>query len=308
MDNRSDPAYITVDGYIDVHTYGSLYFFIMLLVYISVICSNSLIIYIIWKEPNLHKPMYFFIAALSFNSLLFSSTVYPKLLIDLLSDKQVILYMACLFQWFSYYNLVGSEFLLLASMAYDRYVSICKPLQYLNIMRNSKICVFVGFAWVFPVCHTIIPLSFNYNKKLCHFNFRGIICNSTVYRLFCVASPALSIFGMIIFTNVVIFPFLFIFYTYSRIFYIVKRSKEMRKKAFETCLPHLVVLINFAVFSTYDIILLRIETEFPKPVRFFVTLQMIIYHPLLNPLIYGLKMKEIYKHIKKFLCSLIVSY
>ncbi|XP_020783522.2 olfactory receptor 6N2-like [Boleophthalmus pectinirostris] len=307
MDNGSDPAYITVEGYIDLQTYGPLYFVIMLVVYISVICSNSLIMYVIWKEPNLHEPMYFFISALSFNSLLFSSTVYPKLLIDLLSEKQVIPYKGCLFQWFSYYNLVGSEFLLLASMAYDRFVSICKPLQYLIIMRNSKMCVFLGFAWFFPVCHTIFPYAFNYNKKLCTFHFRGIICNSTVYRLFCVSSPALSIFGMIIFTNVVILPVLFILYTYSRIFHIVKRSKEMRKKAFETCMPHLVVMINFAVFSAYDVLLVRIEMEFPKPVRFFVSLQMIIYHPLLNPLIYGLKMKEISKYIKKLLCPLMVN-
>ncbi|XP_033842433.1 olfactory receptor 142-like [Periophthalmus magnuspinnatus] len=305
MENKSSASYITVDGYVEVQKYGSFYFVLMISAYVLILFSNSLIVYLIWIHPNLHEPMYIFIAALSVNSILYSSTIYPKLLIDFLSETQVVSYAGCLFQWFTYYNLGGSEFMLLTAMAYDRYVSICKPLKYATIMSRRNVIVLVAFAWLFPLCQTIVPLCLNAKRKICHFIFKGIICNSTVYKLYCVGSTALTIYGLIVFANLVILPVLFILYTYSKIFFIARRSGEMRRKAIETCLPHLVILINFTVFSAYDVLLLRIETEYTKTVRFIVTLQIIMYHPLFNPIIYGLKMKEINKHIKTLLCLFI---
>ncbi|XP_020783523.2 olfactory receptor 142-like [Boleophthalmus pectinirostris] len=303
MENRSSAPYITVDGYVEVQKYGSLYFVIMFTAFTLIVFSNSLIVYLIWIHPNLHEPMYIFIAALSVNSIIYSTTIYPKLLIDFVSETQIVSYAGCLFQWFTYYNLGGSEFMLLTAMAYDRYVSICKPLRYANIMRRTNIIVFVAFAWLFPICQTIVPLCLNAKKKICNFVFKGIICNSTVYKLYCSSSTALTIYGLVVFVNLVILPALFILFTYSKIFFIARRSNEMKRKAIETCLPHLVILINFTVFSAYDVLLLRIETESTKTIRFIVTLQVIMYHPLFNPIIYGLKMKEINRHIKKLLCS-----
>nr|XP_046259641.1 olfactory receptor 11A1-like [Scatophagus argus] len=304
MDNRVNVTYITVDGYVDLYKYRYLYFVIMFTAYILIICSNSTVVYLIWIHQNLHEPMYIFIAALLINSLVFSTAIYPKLLIDFLSEKQIISYSACLFQWFIFYSLGGSEFLLLAAMSYDRYVSICKPLQYPAIMRKTTVSIFLALAWLVPVCQTAVPPVMNANKKLCNFTFKGIICNSTVYKLHCESSRLLNIYGLYALANNVLLPVLFILFTYTRIFIISYRScREVRRKAAQTCLPHLMVLINFSCLSTFDVLLLRLETDFPKTARFIITLQIILYHPLFNPIIYGLKMKEISKHLKKLLCK-----
>ncbi|XP_038590789.1 olfactory receptor 51E1-like [Micropterus salmoides] len=277
----------------------------MFIVYILILCCNLTIVCLIWIHRNLHEPMYIFIAALLLNSLLFSTAIYPKLLIDFLSEKQIISYSACLLQSFLYYSLNGSEFLLLAAMAYDRYVSICKPLQYQTIMRKSTVTIFLVLAWLVPACQDVVPVVLNANKKLCNFVFKGIICNSTVYKLHCESSGVLNIYGLIIFVNGLFLPVLFILFTYTRIFIITYHScREVRRKAAQTCLPHLIVLISFSCLSAYDVLLLRLETEFPKTLRLIMTLQILMYHPLFNPIIYGLKMKEIYKHLKRLFCKM----
>ncbi|XP_022595886.1 olfactory receptor 10AG1-like [Seriola dumerili] len=306
MDSKFNVTYITLDGYVEMNKYKYLYFMIMFTSYILIICCNSTIVCLIWIHQNLHEPMYIFIAALLINSVLYSTAIYPKLLIDFLSEKQIITYSACLFQWYIYYSLAGSEFLLLSAMAYDRYVSICKPLQYPTIMRIKTINILLLLAWLLPACQVAVPTVLNANKKLCNFTLKGIVCNSTVYKLHCVSSPVLNIYGLVIFVKAVLFPVLFILFTYSRIFIIsYQSSREVRKKAAQTCLPHLMVLLNFSCLSAYDVLLLRMETNFPKTVRFIMTLQLVIYHPLFNPIIYGLKMKEIYKHLKRLFCKMV---
>ncbi|XP_074514089.1 olfactory receptor 51E1-like [Sebastes fasciatus] len=304
MDGELNATYITLDGYIDVKKYRYVYFFMIFVVYILIICSNSTIVYLIVIHKNLHEPMYSFIAALLINSVLFSTAIYPKLLIDFLSEKQIISYSACLFQWFIYYSLGGSEFLLLSAMAYDRYVSICKPLQYPTIMRKTTVCMFLILAWILPAGQFLVSILLSANKKLCNFILKRIVCNSTVLKLHCVRSRVLNIYGLAVLVDLVLLPVLFILFTYTRILIITYRSsREVRRKAAQTCLPHLLSLINFCCLSVFDVLLLRMETDFPKMVHLIMTLQIILYHPLFNPIIYGLKMKEIHKHIKRLFCQ-----
>ncbi|XP_028447287.1 olfactory receptor 11A1-like [Perca flavescens] len=304
MDNELNVTYITFDGHVELQKYRYLYFVIMFTAYILILCSNSTIVGIIVINKALHEPMYIFIAALLINSVLFSTAIYPKLLIDFLSEKQIISYSGCLFQWFIYYTLAISEFFLLSVMAYDRYVSICKPLQYPTIMRKKTVYMFLILAWILPVCQMSMGPLLIANEKLCLFILKGIICNSTINTLQCVSSAVVNICGLILFLGSVPLPVLFILFTYTRIFIITYRSsREVRRKAAQTCLPHLLVLINFSCLSTYDVLLARLETNVPKTVRLIMSLQMILYHPLFNPIIYGLKMKEIYKHLKRLFCS-----
>ncbi|XP_040913481.1 olfactory receptor 11A1-like [Toxotes jaculatrix] len=302
MDDELNVSYISLDGHVELHKFRYLYFVIMLTVYILIICCNSTIVCLIWIHKNLHEPMYIFIAALSLNSVLYSTNIYPKLLIDILFEKQIISFQACLFQWFIYYSLATSDFLLLSAMAYDRYVSICNPLHYPTIMRKTTIKVFLVTAWLVPACEFAVAVALYANIKLCHFNLKGLFCNSSIYTLQCVHSVALSIYGVFVLLNIGLFPMLFILFTYTRILIISYRScKKVRRKAAQTCLPHLLVLISFSCFITYDVIVVRLESDLPKLARLIMTLQMILYHPLFNPIIYGLKMKEISKHLKSFL-------
>ncbi|KAM8748377.1 olfactory receptor 6N2-like [Acanthopagrus schlegelii] len=304
MDDGLNVTYITLDGYVELNKYRYLYFVIMLTAYILIICSNSIIVYLIWSHQNLHEPMYIFIAALSVNSVLFSTAIYPKLLTDSLSEKQIISHAACFFQWFLFYSSGGSDFLLLAAMAYDRYVSICKPLQYPTIMRTTTLSIFLVLAWLLPACQTSVPAILSADMKLCHSTLKGIFCNNSFYNLNCVSSRARSIFGVFALLDVGLFPFLFILFTYTRILIISYQSnRNVRKKAAQTCLPHLLVLISFSCLCAYDIIIVRMESDFPKTVHFIMTLQAVLYHPLFNPIIYGLKMKEINKHLKRLFCQ-----
>ncbi|XP_018529667.1 olfactory receptor 11A1-like [Lates calcarifer] len=302
MNTEVNVTYITLDGYVELQKYRYLYFMIMFTVYILIICFNSSTVFLIVIHKNLHEPMYIFIAALLINSVLYSTAIYPKLLIDFLSEKHIITYPLCLSQTFIYYTLATSEFLLLAVMSYDRYVSICKPLQYPTIMRKTTVKGFLILAWLVPACELTVSVVLYTNVKLCHLSLKGIFCNSAVYKLQCVRSVALSIYSVIVLLNISLFPMLFILFTYTRILIISYRSCEkVRKKAAQTCLPHLLVLINFSCSITYDIAVVRLESDLPKPVHLIMTLQMIAYHPLLNPIIYGLKMKEISKHLKRLL-------
>ncbi|XP_070770563.1 olfactory receptor 6N2-like [Enoplosus armatus] len=304
MDDELNATYITLGGHVEVHKYRYSYFLIMFTVYILTICFNVTIVFLIWIHKNLHEPMYIFIAALLLNSVVFSTAMYPKLLIDVLSDKQIISYSACLFQFFLYYCLGGSEFLLLSAMAYDRYVSICKPLQYATIMRKTTVSIFLALAWLVPACQIAFPVILSADMKLCHLTLNAIFCNNSLYSLHCVTSRARSIFGVIALLNIALFPLLYIVFTYTRILIISYRSsRNVRKKAAQTCLPHLLVLISFSCFCAYDVIAARVGSDFPKTVRFIMTLQAVLYHPLFNPIIYGLKMKEIFKHLKRLFCQ-----
>ncbi|XP_040913297.1 olfactory receptor 11A1-like [Toxotes jaculatrix] len=304
MDDELNVTYISLNGYVEVNKYRYVYFFIMFTVYILIICSNSTIVYLIVIHRNLHEPMYIFIAALLLNSVLFSTTIYPKLLIDVLSEKQIISYSACIFQFFVLYYSGTSEFLLLSAMAYDRYVSICKPLQYPTIMGKNTVSIFLLLSWMLPALHISIPVIASAEAKLCNFTLNGIFCNNSIYQLQCVRSRLITTYGVVGLFFFTILPMLFIIFTYTKIFIISYRSyREVRKKAAETCLPHLMVLITFSLLTSYDIIIARVESNFPKTVSLIMTLQAIVYHPLFNPLIYGLKMKEISKQLRRLLCS-----
>uniref|UniRef100_A0A3Q1IK79 G-protein coupled receptors family 1 profile domain-containing protein n=1 Tax=Anabas testudineus TaxID=64144 RepID=A0A3Q1IK79_ANATE len=253
-------TYIILGGHVELQKYRYLYFMTFFIVYILILCSNSTIVYLIWKHQDLHEPMYIFHC----------------------SFKQIISYKACVVQFFMFYTLGCSEFLLLAAMAYDRYVSICKPLHYPTIMRKRTVCTFL----------------------LCSFTLKVIFCNNTIYKLFCVSSRVLSIFGAFYLLNVGVFPVFFIIFTYTRILIICYHgSKEVRKKAAQTCLPHLLVLSNYFFLITYDVITVRLESDFPTIARLIMTSQLVLYNPLFNPIIYGLKMKEISKHLKKLFCQ-----
>uniref|UniRef100_A0A8C6WFM7 Olfactory receptor n=1 Tax=Neogobius melanostomus TaxID=47308 RepID=A0A8C6WFM7_9GOBI len=283
-------TYIILDGYVDLEKYRALYFVIFFSAFVVIICSNSTIVWLILIHKNLHEPMYFFIAALLLNSILLSSVIYPKILVDILSEKQVVTYSTCLFQWWIYYTIGGAEFWLLMFMALDRYLAICKPLQYPTIMTKSRVNVLLTVAWTVPGFQMAVLVSAASQMKLCNFISRGIICNTTTHKLLCFSSAALKGWGTFTLVNSIFIPAIFNGFTYFHIFIIAKRrGLEVRKKAMSTCLPHLIVLFNYFCLCSFEVLLARVDGEFPKLGRFIISVQLILYNPLFNPFIYGLK-------------------
>ncbi|XP_029936578.1 olfactory receptor 10AG1-like [Myripristis murdjan] len=276
MEDEFNVTYITLGGHVEVHKYRYLYFVIMFTVYLLIICSNSIILCLICIHKSLHEPMYIFIAALLLNSIFFSTAIYPKLLMDFLSEKQTISYPLCLFQFFLYYCLGGADFLLLSAMAYDRYVSICKPLQYSTIMTTKTIIIFLVLAWLLPAAELSgsVLIAYNDNKKLCKFVLNRIFCNNAITKLGCVTSVVNYIYGIIIMMNIALVPILFIVFTYTKILVITYRSSaDAKKKAAQTCVPHLLVLISFSTLCVFDVISNRMESAMPKSVQLIMTLQ-----------------------------------
>ncbi|KAM9710604.1 olfactory receptor 6N2-like [Menidia menidia] len=305
MDGHLNDSSITLGGYVEVEKFRYLYFGVIFIEYVLILCSNLIIFCLIMIHRNLHEPMYTFIAALLMNSLLFSTSIFPKLLLDFLSARQTVSHTFCHLQYFLFYTTGGAEFLLLAAMAYDRYVSICKPLQYPVIMSRTTVWLFLVSAWLLPSALLTGSTVLSAKQQLCDFTLKGIFCNNSVYKLHCTTSGILSVYGVIILLSVAFFPTLYIIFTYAKILKISFQSgKAVRAKAAQTCLPHLLVLFNFSLFCAYDVIVLRLESDISDTARFVMTLQLLMYHPLFNPIIYGLKMKEISKHLKKLLCGI----
>ncbi|KAM4558346.1 olfactory receptor 6N2-like [Odontesthes bonariensis] len=300
MDDKLNVTYITLTGYLEVEKLRYVYFVIIFTVYVLILCSNTTIFCLIVIHHNLHEPMYMFIAALLLNSVVFSTSIYPKLLVDVLSERQIISYTMCHFQFFFFYTTGGAEYFLLAAMSYDRYVSICKPLQYPIIMKKTTVWVFLVLAWLLPTCLVAGSAVLSANERVCNFTLKGIFCNNSLFKLHCVTSTILSVYGIMIMISTLFLPILYIVFTYAKILMISCHScKTVRKKAAQTCLPHLLVLFNFSLFCIYDVVVLRMESDISQTARLVMTLQLLLYHPLFNPIIYGLKMKEISKHLKR---------
>ncbi|XP_059198811.1 olfactory receptor 6N2-like [Centropristis striata] len=300
MDDDLNVTYITLYGYVEMGTYRFFYFFIMFTVYILAMCFSVTIVYLICIHRNLHEPMYIFIAALLMNSIVYNTAMYPNLLYNILAKKHIISYSACLLQLFVFYSLSASDFFLLSAMAYDRYVSICKPLQYTTIMRKYTVTLILLLAWLVPFCELVVTVILSADSKLCHLTLNAIFCNNLVYTLHCVTSRVQAMFDVFALLSMALFPLFFIYFTYIRILTISYRSsREVRTKASQTCLPHVIVLSLFSCLCAYDVIISQMGSN----IHFIMTFQAFLYYPLFYPIIYGLKMKEISKHIKRLFCQ-----
>ncbi|XP_063302314.1 olfactory receptor 5AP2-like [Pelobates fuscus] len=289
------------DGLSDIPNLEKIIFIIFLALYIFTVMGNGGMIFLITKSSNLHTPMYFFVKHLSFIDIFYSTVIIPRTMSDLLSSDKAISFIACAAQLYFYCFCAMTEFFLLVIMAYDRYAAICKPLLYYVIMRE-KMCITLT-----TVCYTICFLS-----ALIHTNniFNLIYCKSNrIAHFFCDVPPILKLScsdtsssELVIFTfmgtNVLVcVPVLII--SYSNIFYAIIRinSTEGRKKAFATCSSHL--LSTGILFGTYLYMYMRPTSIFLSDQDKVVSVFYTVVIPMLNPIIYSLRNKDVKKAFLK---------
>ncbi|XP_026879170.2 olfactory receptor 51E1-like [Electrophorus electricus] len=303
MDYSRNVTYFTLEGHIELEKYRYVYFIITLIVYLLIIFCNFVVIYVICTNKCLHEPMYIFIAALLCNALLGTTVLYPKLLIDFLSETQVVSYEACTFQSFSIYTYMSSEFTLLSAMAYDRYVSICKPFQYATLVKISTVRKILFCCWFLPTCENGIALILTYQIKICKFKLNRIYCNNNVaMKLSCGDISVRSTYGVFLIIFAIFAPFIFIVFSYVNILAVCfKNSQNFRSKALRTCLPHLLVFSSFTVTTCFEVISSRLDSNIPHVIAMLLSVENMVIPPLVNPIVYGLNVKEILNRIKRII-------
>ncbi|XP_030632738.1 olfactory receptor 4S2-like [Chanos chanos] len=294
MDNSSEDFLFVLHGLNDTRTNKQIYFVFTLLLYLLTISVNLTVVAAICLEKMLHDPMYLFICSLCVNEIYGASGFYPKLLADFLSDSQVISYIGCLMQIFVIYSYVFCEFTNLTVMAYDRYVAICRPLEYRSIITPWRAGKLLLLTWFICLLEAAIMAGLTSTLPICGSDIDKLYCsNVAVVKLACTDTTLNKSFGYI----------LMIFYISQAIFvvisyiYIVKaslKSKAGRAKFMQTCLPHLITLINFTIALIFDILYsLYGNSHSLYYLRNFLAVDYLIVPPLLNPIIYGMKLTQI---------------
>ncbi|XP_076863875.1 olfactory receptor 10J4-like [Brachyhypopomus gauderio] len=303
MDSSTNVTYLTLAGHVELEKHRYVYFIITVMVYLLIICCNAVVIYVICMNKTLHEPMYIFIAALLLNSLCGTTAFYPKLLIDFLSERQVVSYEACVFQAFCIYTYGMSEFTLLSAMAYDRYVSICKPLQYATLVKMSTVKKLLFLSWFLPSCENSVGLILTYRLQLCKHKLNRIYCdNYSIVKLSCGDTLVNNVYGLLVLIVAVVPPVVFIIYSYIRILTVcIRSSKDFRRKALHTCLPHLFIFTSFSMNSCFEVINNRLQSSIPLIISVILSVDYLVIPPLFNPIIYGLKLQEILIKIKKLI-------
>ncbi|XP_066556135.1 olfactory receptor 51G2-like [Amia ocellicauda] len=290
MENSSQITYFTLSAYAEMGGAKYLYFMIVLLLFIVIIFLNVVLITVICVERSLHEPMYYFLCSLATNGVYGSIGLFPAVLVNVLSDTHEISRVSCFVQIFILHTYGCGEFTNLAVMAYDRYVSICHPLNYHKMMSTVRVYGLIALTWVFSVGHFFVTITLTVRMQLCRQIMEKIYCvNYSIVKLACEDISALNTYGLIsmIYTT---FPQLFlIVYSYAKILRVcLKASKESQTKALNTCTSHIITLVNFSFGVFFELIQNRCDmSSVPHAVQIMLSVYFIIFPPLLNPIIYG---------------------
>ncbi|EFB22653.1 hypothetical protein PANDA_017067, partial [Ailuropoda melanoleuca] len=283
---------------------GSVTCFVPLLfIYTFIVFGNLVIITVVQLNAHLHTPMYFFISALSFLEIWYTTSTIPKMLASLLSEKKSISLNGCLLQMYFFHSTGISEVCLLTAMAFDRYLAICSPLHYPTIMtprlcaQLTFSCCVCGFITPLPEIAWISTLPFCGSNHLEH-----IFCDFLpVLRLACTDPQAIVMIQVVDIVHAVeiITAVMLIFMSYIGIVAVILRirSAEGRHKAFSTCVSHLTVFLLF--FGSVALMYLRFSATYSLFWDTVIALAFAVLSPFFNPIIYSLRNKEIKEAIKK---------
>ncbi|XP_032751321.1 olfactory receptor 5B12-like [Rattus rattus] len=301
MQNISELTEFILLGLTDAQFLQVPLFIIFTLIYLTTLIGNLGMILLILLDSRLHTPMYFFLSNLSFVDCVYASAVTPKVIEGFLTEDKIISYNACAAQMFFFAAFATIESFLLASMAYDRHAAVCKPLHYSTIMRTMNCALLLAGSYVSGLLQSSIHVAFTFHLSFCHSN--------VVNHFFCDIPPLLDLSCSSIYTNEVIlfmlaafnvgFTLFIILTSYLLIFVAILRmnSAESRKKAISTCASHLTTVSIF--YGTIIFMYLQPSSRHSMDTDKMASVFYTMVIPMLNPLVYSLRNKEVKNAFKK---------
>ncbi|KAM6288992.1 olfactory receptor 14J1-like [Aegotheles albertisi] len=303
MSNSSSITQFLLLAFADRRELQLLHFWLFLGICLAALLANGLIITTIACDHHLHTPMYFFLLNLSLLDLASISTTVPKAMANSLWDSRAISYQGCAAQLFFFVFFITAEFYLLTIMSYDRYVAICKPLHY-GTLLSSRACVHMAAAaWGSGFLNALLHTANTFSLPLCQGNVLDqFFCEiPQILKLSCSHSYLREIGILLVSACLVFVCFVFIVVSYVQIFRAVLRipSEQGRHKAFSTCLPHLAVVSLFVITVVFSN-LKPPSISFPS-LDLLVAVLYSVVSPVLNPLIYSMRNKELKAALWKLL-------
>ncbi|XP_040178057.1 olfactory receptor 50-like [Rana temporaria] len=277
-----------------------LLFTAVLLMYLMTVFGNVTIAVLVCWVPQLHTPMYFFLSNLAISDVMYVSVTLPKLLFILLTHDHWMSLAACMTQVLFFSLSAASDVFLLTSMAYDRYVAICKPLQY-SLLMSTNVCLSLSLSpWLISATNaaanvlTTYPLSFCLTQNVDHF-----FCDpKELYAITSSDTTSRKIFMLCADVLLALFPFVLILTSYIFIISTILKisSSEGRLKAYSSCTSHLTTVILF--YGPIIILYGKPESEGSKELDKLLTLLYAALVPMLNPFVYTLRNQDVLNAIR----------
>nr|XP_014722113.2 olfactory receptor 10A7-like [Equus asinus] len=303
--NQSSGREFFLLGFAHVPALRPLLAALFLAMFLLTLLGNALIVLLTALDPALRAPMYFFLRHLALVEICFSLDIVPRLLVTLLRPGRGVSPAGCALQLLLVLSCVTSECFLLTAMAWDRYVAICRPLRYGAIVSPRLCHLLAATCWLAGV-----PVSLVFTVWLFHFPFCG---PRGIRHFFCDIAPLLSLVcadtrvfeaNVLAATVLVIMvPFCLIAVSYTKILATVLQmpSATGRHKALSTCASHLIVVVLF--YGTTGVIHLRPKASYSPESKQVVSLSYTLVTPMLNPLVYSLRNKEVKAALGRLCCS-----
>ncbi|XP_005312453.1 olfactory receptor 14A16-like [Chrysemys picta bellii] len=303
MSNRTMVTEFLLLGFSDVAELQILHFVVFLVLYLISLLGNLLIITAIALDHHLHTPMYFFLMNLSILDLGAISVTIPKSMANSLMNTRSISYSGCVAQVFLLVFFASADFAILTVMAYDRYVAICQPLHYERVM-NRRACVqMAASAWISVILYSAVHTGNTFAISFCGGNVVDqFFCEVPELLKLACSDSDLSEVGFLIFSVCLVSScFIFITVSYVQIFTTVLRipSEQGRHKAFSTCLPHLIVVSLFICTGIFAY--LKPTSISPSVLNLLVTVLYSVLPPMMNPIIYSMRNKELKDALSKLI-------
>ncbi|XP_073493268.1 olfactory receptor 6N2-like [Phyllobates terribilis] len=300
FNNRSVSEFVLV-GFTSITHYHSILFILFFFLYIIITTGNGITFAVIVLNYRLHTPMYHFIAALSIIEICIVTTVYPTIFELFLKGRAYIPFDYCFFQMYSFDAFLITENYLLSIMAFDRFVAICKALRYQAIMTLKLCKILICLCWLLGLLSPLFMIAMVYQLPFCGPN--------EIEHLFCDSSPLLSLacansnldvtMDLSVSSFSIILNSIFIVLIYAKILATILKMKtsEERRKAFSTCMSHLFMSLFF--YGSVVFMYINLQSMYSPAYDLAASIHHSVFTPLLSPLVYSFRNKQIKNFLKK---------